>query len=319
MASRPLDGKSAIVTGAGGGIGRAHALALARYGARVLVNDHGPSLDGSGVDPTRSEAVVREIIDLGGEAVGDAGDVGCWADAQAMVAKALDSFGSVDILINNAGILRPKTLVGMTEADVEPVLRVHLMGTFAMTHYVAVHWRQRFKESGVGGGRLINTTSAAGLYGFAQANYAAAKAGIAAVTAIAAIELARYEATANAISPVALTRMSTGIAPDSHTPDHAAELACWLATPDARDISGRVFNVGGGHLSIADRWHTGASADKAGLWTLADLDTLVPALAARAAPHPDTLGYYPGEGRSPLLPKLEVPSDKTSHSQGGLS
>jgi NAD(P)-dependent dehydrogenase (short-subunit alcohol dehydrogenase family) len=316
MPERPLEGKVAIVTGGGGGIGRAHALALARYGASVLVNDYGPNLDGSGNDPTRSEAVAREIRDAGGEAIGDHGDVGSWADAEAMVAQAVDRFGGVDILINNAGILRPKTLVGMTEADVAPVLHVHLMGTFAMTHHVAVHWRQRFKEGGFGGGRLINTTSASGLYGFAQANYAAAKAGIAALTAIAALELSAYGATANAISPVALTRMSTGIAPETHVPEHAAELASWLATDAAASINGHVFNVGGGHISIADRWHTGASADKSGLWTLADLGTLVPGLAARSAPFPDTLGYYPDEPRSPLLPKLEVPSGRSPGSQG---
>lgn len=316
MPEQALAGKVAIVTGAGGGIGRAHALTLARYGAKVLVNDYGPNMDGSGVDPTRSDAVVRQIVDAGGEAIGDAGDVGSWADAEAMVAKVIDRFGAVDILINNAGILRPKTLVGMSEADVAAVLHVHLMGTFAMTHFAAVHWRQRFKEQGIGGGRLINTTSASGLYGFAQANYAAAKAGIAAVTAIAALELAPYGTTANAISPVALTRMSTGIAPDHFTADHAAELACWLASDQAREISGYVFNIGGGHISIADRWHTGASADKSGLWTLDELDAVVPDLVGRAQPFPDTLGYYPGEPRSPLLPKLEVPSGRSPSSQG---
>lgn len=313
---RPLSGKVAIVTGAGGGIGRGHALALARYGAKVVVNDYGPNMDGSGVDPTRSDAVVREIIDGGGEAIGDAGDVGNWRDAEAMVARAVDRFGRLDILVNNAGILRPKTLVGMSEADVAPLIHVHLMGTFAMTHFAAVHWRRSFKEQGLSGGRLINTTSASGLYGFAQANYAAAKAGIAAVTMIAALELAAYGVTANAIAPVALSRMSTGIAPDHFTPDHPAELACWLATDTAAAITGHVFNVGGGHISVADRWHTGPSANKDGVWTLDELGALMPDLAARASPFPDTLGYYPDEPRSPLLPTLEVPSGRAAATLG---
>ena len=307
--TQPLTGKVAIVTGAGGGIGRAHALALARYGAKVLVNDYGGKVDGVGVDPASASAVAEEIVRAGGEAIADGGDVGSWADAETMVAKAIDRFGAVDVLVNNAGILRPKTLVGMAEADVTSVLHVHLMGTFAMTHYVSMHWRERSKERGIGGGRLINTTSAAGLFGFAQANYAAAKAGIAALTQIAAIEFARYGATANAIAPTALTRMSEGIAPENHTPEHAAELACWLATEAAAEITGRVFNVGGGHVSVVDRWHTGESADKDGLWTLEDLGLVLPQLVANAAAHPDTQGFYPGEPRSPLLPKkIDMPS-----------
>jgi len=331
----PLAGKVAIVTGAGGGIGRAHALALARYGAKLLVNDYGPNMDGSGVDPTRSDAVVREIVNRGGQAIGDAGDVGSWADAEAMVAKAVDHFGGIDILVNNAGILRPKTLVGMSEVDVAPVIHVHLMGTFAMTHFAALHWRARFKKSGATGGRLINTTSASGLYGFAQANYAAAKAGIAAITAIAALELTPYGVTANAVAPVAVSRMSEGIAPDHFTPEHPAELVCWLASDAASAISGLVFNVGGGHVSIADRWHTGASADKAGLWSMEELGALIPDLAARAAPSTCTVSAprsrpLPSRWsasrsdpaprcwpRSPLLPCIEVPRGDRYKTRGG--
>lgn len=319
MADRLLEGKVALVTGAGGGIGRSHALTLARYGARVVVNDYGGAMDGSGVDAGLSRAVVSEIEQLGGEALADAGDVGSWADAERMVSAAIDRFGGLDILVNNAGILRPKTLVGMSEQDVASVVHVHLTGTFAMTHFAAMHWRARFKENGIRGGRLVNTTSASGLYGFAQANYAAAKAGIAALTAIAATELAPYGVTANAIAPVALTRMSVGMAPETHTPDHAAELACWLASPAADRVTGQVFNVGGGHISVVDRAHTGPAIDKEGLWTAGQLDAEMPVLMAAAKPFPDVLGYYPGEPRSPLLPVIEVPRGNDAARNPGVS
>ena len=307
MSDRRLAGRVAVVTGAGRGIGRLHALALARLGACVVVNDCGGAMDGAGCDPGAATSVVREIVESGGEAVADAGDVGSWADAGALVGRAIAHFGAIDILVNNAGILRPRTLVGMTEEDVTAVLRVHLFGSFATTHFAAAHWRDRFKEKGIAGGRLINTTSASGLFGHGQANYAAAKAGIAALTAVAASELGRYGATANAIAPIALTRMSTGIAPERFTPEHAAELVCWLSTDAARQVTGHVFNVGGGHISVAERWHTGPAIDKQGLWSVEELDAAIPGLLASAAPHPDLMGYYPGEARSPLLPDLRLP------------
>lgn len=304
-----LAGKVAIVTGAGGGIGRVHAIRLARHGARVIVNDYGGPVDGSGRDASASRSVVEEITAAGGEAVADSGDVSAWADAESMVALALERFGRLDILVNNAGILRPKTIVGMTEDDVRSVLNVHLFGTFATSHFAAMHWRDRFKAKGVTGGRLINTTSAAGLFGHGQANYTAAKAGIAAFTAVAAGELGRYGATANAIAPIAVSRMSTGIVPDSFTPDHAAELVCWLGSDAGERMSGHVFNVGGGHISVVDRWHIGPGMDKEGFWTLDELDGGIPALVGRAAPHPDLMGYYPGEARSPLLPAMALPRE----------
>ena len=307
MADLPLAGRVALVTGGGGGIGRQHALALARLGARVVVNDYGGSVEGSGSDSGAATAVAREIVAAGGQALADAGDVGCWADAEAMVRRAIDNFGGLDILVNNAGILRPRTLVGMTEDDVRSVLHVHLFGTFATTHFAAAHWRDRFKSSAQTGGRLINTTSAAGLFGAGQANYSAAKAGIAALTMVAAAELVRYGATANAIAPIALTRMSVGIAPEHFTPEHAADLVCWLAGTTAQHTTGQVFNVGGGHISVVDRWHTGPGIDQSQGWSLADLDVAMPALLARAAPHPDLMGYYPGDLRSPLLPDLRLP------------
>ncbi len=264
-------------------------------------------MDGIGSDPGAAAAVVREILERGGEAVADAGDVGSWADAGALIGRAIDRFGGIDILVNNAGILRPRTIVGMTEEDATSVLRVHLFGSFATTHFAAAHWRDRFKAKGATGGRLINTTSASGLFGLGQANYAAAKAGIAALTAVAASELSRYGVTANAIAPIALTRMSSGIAPEGFTPDHIAELVCWLSTTAARNVTGQVFNVGGGHISVVDRWHTGPSINKHGLWSVDDLDAAMPGLVAAAAPHPDLMGYYPHQARSSLLPDLRLP------------
>ena len=310
VADLRLAGKVALVTGAGGGLGRQHALTLARLGARVVVNDYGGSVDGKGSDAGAAAVVAQEIIAAGGHAVADAGDVGSWSDAQAMVCRALDNFGGIDILVNNAGILRPRTLVSMTEEDVRSVLHVHLFGSFATTHFAAAHWRDRYKSQGRGGGRLVNTTSAAGLFGAGQANYAAAKAGIAALTMVAATELARYGATANAVAPIALTRMSTGILPDTFSPDHVSELVAWLASEPAQDITGHVFSVGGGHISVVDRWHTGTAIDKPGLWNVDELDAAIPGLVASAAPHPDLVGYYPGQERSPVLPEIRLPSNE---------
>ncbi len=302
-----LAGRVALVTGAGAGLGRAYALALARHGARVVVNDYGPAVDGSGSNPNAAELVVDEIRRQGGQAVANAGDVGAWADAEAMVAQAITHFGALDILVNNAGILRPRTLVGMSERDAADVLRVHLFGTMASTHFAAMHWRDRAKAGGPTGARLINTTSASGLFSAGQANYDAAKAGIAAMTGVAANELARYGVTANAVAPMALSRMSTGILPARFTPDHAAELVCWLASKASDGVNGRVFSVGGGHIGVVDRWHTGPSLNREGLWHLRDLDNVLPGLVARAAPHPDLMGYYPEEPRPPDLPQLQLP------------
>lgn len=312
-----LAGRVALVTGAGGGLGRSHALALARCGARVVVNDFGPAMDGSGSDPSAADRVVEEIRSSGGQAIANAGDVGSWRDAEAMVAQAISEFGALDILVNNAGILRARTLVGMEERDIADVLRVHLFGTLATTHFAAVHWRDRAKAGGPTGARLINTTSASGLFSAGQANYDAAKAGIAAMTGVAANELARYGVTANAIAPMALSRMSTGILPERFTPDHSSELVCWLASVAADSVTGRVFNVGGGHIGVVDRWHTGPSLNRDGLWQIQDLDSALPALLASAAPYPDLMGYYPDEPRPPHFPQLQLPHGSGSSPQTG--
>jgi NAD(P)-dependent dehydrogenase (short-subunit alcohol dehydrogenase family) len=302
-----LRDRVAIVTGAGGGLGRAHALALAAAGASVVVNDYGVSVTGDGAHSTCAHRVVQEIEAAGGRAIANAADVGDWAQAEGLVAQAVQAFGRLDILVNNAGILRPRTLVGLARDDVEAVLRVHLIGTFATTHFAAAHWREGAKRFGKRAGRLINTTSASGLFGLGQANYAAAKAGVAALTAIAAEELGRYGVTANAIAPMAMTRMSEGITPPEFSPDHAASLVCWLASDAAAAVSGYIFSVGGGHIGVVERSHTGPSLNKRGIWQPDELDAQLPALLASAAPRPDLMGYRDGDPRPEGLPPLELP------------
>ncbi len=308
MTARRLEGRVALVTGAGQGIGRAHALELARLGARVVVNDYGRGVDGAGSDSAPALAVVAEIAALGGEALADGSDVGDWDQAGALVGNAIEHFGRLDVLVNNAGILRPRTIVGMSEAEMASVVRVHLLGTTATMHFAGAHWRGRSKAGEVVAGRVINTTSGSGLFGIGQANYAAAKAGVAALTQVAAAEFARYRVTVNAIAPTALTRMSEGIAPENFTADHVARFAAWLASDAAAQVSGRVFQVGGGHVSVVAGWHLGPAADQARGWTLAELDSAVPALVAAAPPPSDLMGYRPGEARSPLLPAIELPA-----------
>ena len=300
----PLAGRSALVTGAGRGLGREYARLLARLGASVLVNDLGSAVDGAGTDASAAEAVAAEITAAGGRALADASDVGDWAAARSLVARAAESFGQLDVLVNNAGILRPRTIVGMTEPEWDDVIRVHLRGTFATTHFAALHWRERAKAGRPVDARLIETTSGSGLYGNGQANYAAAKAAIAALTLIAAGELGRYGATVNAIAPIARTRMGIGSIPETYRPEAPATLVAWLASPRSRGITGHVFNVGGGHVSVVNGWHTGPAADRPDAWTLGELDAIVPGLVAQAAPRPDLLGYYPDEARSPHLPAL---------------
>lgn len=289
----------AIITGAGRGLGRAHALELARQGAKVVVNDLGSSSAGLGADKAPAEQVVQEILAMGGEAVVNTDDVSDWEGAQRLVNAALNTFGRLDILVNNAGILRDRMLVSMTPEDWDGVIRVHLRGTVAPSHFAANHWRQRFKEEGPVQGRLINTTSASGIYGnVGQTNYGAAKAGIAAFTVIAAMELARYGVTVNAVAPAALTRLTEGLMPAQANidlrPEHVSPLVAWLASPEAQEITGRVFDVGGGKVAVAAGWHIGPATFKEGLWTVEEMRTLVPELVARAAPNANMMGQIPG-------------------------
>src|SRR3954447_14836325 len=247
-----LDGKVAVVTGAGRGIGREHALALARAGAKVVVNDLGAALSGEGHDDTPAQQVVQEIEALGGEAVANDANVADFDQAGAMVQQALERFGRLDILVNNAGILRDRMLVNMSEQEWDAVINVHLKGHFAPTRHAAAHWRERSKAGEELRARVVNTSSPSGVFGnVGQANYGAAKAGIAGLTLIAAQELGRYGVTVNCIAPNARTRMTEaafGDLPESEgfdpiAPEHNSPIVVALCADEAQDITGQVFFV----------------------------------------------------------------------------
>jgi NAD(P)-dependent dehydrogenase (short-subunit alcohol dehydrogenase family) len=268
-----LEGKVALVTGAGRGIGRAEARLLAAEGATVLVND---------VDPDAGRSVVEEITADGGAAVVNVDDVSTWAGAEAAVAHAADSFGRLDVLVNNAGILRDAMSFSMTEAEWDAVIAVHLKGHFATSHFAGAHWRERSKagEDGVTG-RIINTASESGLYGLAgQVNYAAAKAGIASMTIVLGRELKKYGVTVNAIAPRARTRMTESVlvgleaaegAFDEWDPDNIAPVVGWLASDGAADVSGQVFVVFANRVHLMAGWDLHATIEADGRFTIEEL------------------------------------------------
>ena len=264
--SKLCEGRIAVVTGAGRGIGREHALSLAAHGAMVVVNDVGAAVDGSGGDLSPAEQVVQEIKGMGGEAVANGDSVSSWEGAQRLINTAIETFGDLHVVVNNAGILRDRVLANMTEEEWDAVINVHLKGTFAPSRWAAAYWRERAKAGQPVDGRIINTTSVSGIYGNpGQTNYGAAKAGIAAFTNIAALELARYGVTVNAVAPVALTRMTEGLGPAPETdeqremrsPRWIAPIVTWLASAESKDVSGRVFEASGDVLAIAEGWVRG--------------------------------------------------------------
>jgi NAD(P)-dependent dehydrogenase (short-subunit alcohol dehydrogenase family) len=264
--SKLCEGRIAIVTGAGRGIGREHALSLAAHGAKVVVNDLGGNVDGSGGDLSPAEQVVQEIKGMGGEAVANGDSVSSWEGAQRLINTAIETFGDLHAVVNNAGILRDRMLTNMTEEEWDAVINVHLKGTFAPSRWAAAYWREQAKAGKPVDGRIINTTSVSGIYGNpGQTNYGAAKAGIAAFTTIAALEMARYGVTVNAVAPVALTRMTEGLGPAPETdeeremrsPRWIAPIATWLASAESKDVTGRVFEVSGDVLAIAEGWVRG--------------------------------------------------------------
>lgn len=263
------EGRICIVTGAGRGIGREYALMLAGEGAKVVVNDLGGSREGSGVDTGPAAEVVAEILEAGGEAVANTDNVADFEGAKRMVDQAVDAFGGLDVVVNNAGILRDRMLVNMSEAEWDAVINVHLKGTFAPSHHAAAYWRDRSKAGETNDARIINTTSVSGIYGNAgQTNYGAAKAGIASFSFIASLELARYGITVNAIAPAALTRMTEdlglGEAPEEvkemMSPRWIAPVVTWLASSQSSAVTGRVIETSGRVLAIAEGWHRGPSA-----------------------------------------------------------
>lgn len=263
--ARLCEGRVALVTGAARGVGREHALLLAKHGAKVVVNDLGGERDGKGADLTPAQKVVEEIKAMGGEAAVNGDDVSDWAGAKRMVDQAISTFGKLDIVLSNAGILRDRMLTNMTEDEWDAVIKVHLKGTFAPARHACAYWRDKFKETGQPvNGRLITTTSVSGIYGnVGQTNYGAAKAAIAAFTVIAAREMRRYGVTSNSISPSAYTRMTADLrqySPEDlerRDPKWVAPIAVWLASEESGDITGRVFQAGGGQIAVAEGWHKG--------------------------------------------------------------
>jgi NAD(P)-dependent dehydrogenase (short-subunit alcohol dehydrogenase family) len=276
-----LDGKVAIVTGAGRGIGREEALLLASQGAKVIVNDVGASVKGEGGDKHPAEEVVELIKGGGSDAAVNASDVSSWQGAKELVAQAVDTFGQLDILVNNAGILRDKMSFNMEESDWDDVIRVHLKGHFAPSHHAAVYWRTRAKAGETFTGRIINTSSESGLFGNAgQANYAAAKGGIASLTWVLARELGRYGINVNSISPRARTRMTedlfgemakAGDGFDKFDPRNVAQLVAFLASDEAADVSGQNFIVYGGDIWVVGGHHPVGEVHRDSMWTPEEL------------------------------------------------
>ena len=299
--SRICEGRVVIVSGAGRGIGRGHALEFARQGARVVVNDVGAEVDGSG----RSEGPAGEVVDAiratGGDAVANGDDVSDWDGAKRLVDTALSRWGQLDVLVNNAGILRDRMIVSMTQDDWDSVMKVHLKGTFCPTHHAAAHWRELTKAGTAVDARVINTSSAAGLFGnVGQGNYSAAKAGIAAFTRVAAAELGRYGVTVNAIAPMARSRMTESLFPDlmaapeqgfdRMNAENVAPLVVWLGSAESKDVTGQVFEVGGGLISVAQGWESGPKIDKGDRWEPADVGPALRDLLAKAPPGAKVIG-----------------------------
>jgi NAD(P)-dependent dehydrogenase (short-subunit alcohol dehydrogenase family) len=263
------EGRVAVVTGAGRGIGREYALMLAEQGAKVVVNDLGGDRTGVGADISPAQEVVDEIKAMGGEGVVNGADVSDWDAAKQMIDQAIETFGGLDVVVNNAGILRDRMLTNMAEDEWDLVIKVHLKGTFCPARHAAAYWRERTKSGQANDARIINTTSVSGIYGnIGQTNYGAAKQGIAAFTFIAALELQRYGVTVNAIAPGALTRLTEDLglgsaseeAKAAMSPRWIAPLCTWLASPQSAGITGRVFESSGRVLAVAEGWHRGATA-----------------------------------------------------------
>jgi NAD(P)-dependent dehydrogenase (short-subunit alcohol dehydrogenase family) len=268
--ARLCEGRVAIVTGAARGVGREHALGLARHGARVVVNDLGGAVDGTGTDKSPAQQVVEEIKAMGGEAVVNGDDVSSWNGAKNMIDQAVETFGTLDVVVNNAGILRDRMLVNMTEDEWDSVIQVHLKGTFAPSRHAAAYWRQKSKDTGEKvNARIINTSSTSGLYGnVGQTNYGAAKAGIAAFTIIAARELGRIGVTVNSISPTAYTRMTDTLREyteediERRDPRWVSPTIVYLSSAEANDITGRVIQAGNGRVAVCEGWRRGAEIDQ---------------------------------------------------------
>lgn len=293
-----VDGRVVIVTGAGGGIGRAHALAFAAEGARVVVNDIGVGLDGSPASGgSAAQDVVDEILAAGGQAVADGSDISDWDQAANLIQAAVETYGGVDVLVNNAGIVRDRMIANTSEEEFDAVIAVHLKGHFATMRHAASHWRGLSKAGKAPkdiDARIINTSSGAGLQGsVGQGNYSAAKAGIAALTLVGAAEMRRYGVTVNAIAGGAhphdrdCVRGDDGQAAggfDAMAPENVSPLVVWLGSAESRDVTGKVFEVEGGIIRVAEGWAHGPQVDKGVKWDPAELGPVVSDLLAKSRP-----------------------------------
>lgn len=289
-----LDGRVAIVTGAGRGLGREHALELARNGAKVVVNDYGVTLAGEDGGESPAHAVVAEIEAMGGVAVVNGADVADFDAAAAMVHQAIDTFGGLDILVNNAGFVRDRMLVNITEDEWDAVIRVHLKGHLAPLRHAAAWWRAESKAGRTRQARVINTSSGAGLQGsVGQATYSAAKAGIAGLTLVAACELAPYGVTVNALAPSARTRMTADAFAekmavpeggfDVMDPANVSPVVAWLASVDSEDVTGRVLEVEGGRICLEEGWRHGPAVEQGARWRATDVGRAVRDLVRQGA------------------------------------
>jgi NAD(P)-dependent dehydrogenase (short-subunit alcohol dehydrogenase family) len=287
------DGRVVIVTGAGRGIGRGHAQEFAAQGARVVVNDHGGEVDGTGTSAVPAEEVAAELRAMGAESVASTDDVADGAGARNLIQIAIDAFGRLDVLVNNAGMLRDRVLANMTEEEWDAVMYGHLRGTYQPSHVAAQYWRDMAKAGEPVDGRIISTSSGSGLFGNpGQANYAAAKAGIIGFTLVAAKELGRYGVTANAIAPAARTRMTIplGVGADRDEalyhwsdPENVAPLVVWLGSSQSAGVTGRVFEVMGGRIGVINGFSRGPFVQRDDRWDPAELGAIVPDLVAHAA------------------------------------
>jgi NAD(P)-dependent dehydrogenase (short-subunit alcohol dehydrogenase family) len=296
--TRICEGRIAIVTGAGRGLGREHALELARHGAKVVVNDLGTSGAGEGASTGPADEVVALIKEMGGEAVSNGNDIADFEGARQLVAQAIETFGGLDVLVNNAGFLRDRVLVNADEDEWDAVIRVHLKGHFAPLRHAAAYWRDEAKAGRTRQARVINTSSGAGLQGsIGQGTYSAAKAGIAGLTLVAAAELGRYGVTVNALAPAARTRMTeaafaeTMARPesgfDAMDPANVSPVVAWLAGVDSADVTGRVIEVEGGRICVEEGWRHGPATDLGRRWEAGEVGSAVRRLlAAAAVPEP---------------------------------
>jgi NAD(P)-dependent dehydrogenase (short-subunit alcohol dehydrogenase family) len=300
-----LTGKVAVITGAGRGIGREEALLLAKQGAKVVVNDLGGHFDGTGQSRSPAEDVVKEIRSAGGEAVANFESVTDFKSAKRIIDCAIDNFGKLNIVVNNAGILRDRMVFNMSEEDWDAVVTVHMKGSFNVARHATAYWREQHKAGNVLNGRLINTSSDSGILGNAgQSNYGAAKAAVAAMAIIVDREMSRYGVTANAIAPVARTRLTVDATPqtaagmaqkpgewDAFTPAHVAPLVAWLGSDDAKKVPGEVFRVGMGNVWLMRGWHTGARVSKKGsMWEPAELGAKLKEELAKGVTKKESMG-----------------------------